>query len=44
MPDGSNSKAPSSNGKTPFEAAAEIVERYKGWIDWDDAIEVIRKP
>ncbi len=44
MPDGSNSKAASSDGKTPFEAAAEIVERYKGWIDWDDAKEVIRKP
>jgi hypothetical protein len=44
MPDGSNSKAPSSDGKTAFEAAVEIVERYKGWIDWGDAEEVIRKP
>jgi hypothetical protein len=44
MLDRSNSKALSSDGKTPFEAAAEIVERYKGWINWDDAEDVIRKP
>jgi hypothetical protein len=42
--DGSNSKTPSFDGKTPFEAAAEVVERYKGWINWDDAKEVIGKP
>jgi hypothetical protein len=44
MRDGSNSKAPSSDRKNPFEAAAEMVERYKGWINWNDAKEVISKP
>jgi hypothetical protein len=44
MPDGSNSMTPSPVRKTPFEAAAEIVEHYKGWINWDDAKEVISKP
>ena len=32
----------SANRRPP--PAAEIVERYKGWINWDDAAEVIRKP
>jgi hypothetical protein len=45
MPDGSNSMTPSPDAKTPFEAAArEIVERYKDWINWDDAKEITSKP
>jgi hypothetical protein len=42
--DESNPNPPSCEGKTLFEAAVEMVEYYKGWIDWDDPTDVIRKP
>lgn len=42
--DGSGTNPPSSAGKTVFEMAVELVEHYKGWIDWDDFSDVIRKP
>jgi hypothetical protein len=42
--DGSNPGLPSSDGKTLFEIAVEMVEYYKGWIDWDNPTDVIRKP
>jgi hypothetical protein len=27
----------------PFEIALEMVEYYKGWIDWDNPSDVIKK-
>jgi hypothetical protein len=35
---------PSFKGRTPFEMAVEIVEYYKGWINWNNPVEVIQKP
>jgi hypothetical protein len=32
------------DGKTLFEIAVEMVEYYKGWIDWDNPSDVIKKP
>src|SRR5689334_261565 len=35
---------PPSSRQTPFEVAVAAVERYKGWIDWNDPSDVVKKP
>jgi hypothetical protein len=40
----SDPNPPSTEGKPLFEIAVEMVEYYKGWIDWDDPTDVVRKP